>query len=380
MTKNRISLFVHNLQENPIVRAAPIGLALERLGFEVEVLGLLHSGQTVYAPYAEAFEYKTSSRIWDLAKMATGDVMYSFKPLMTTLLPSMIAARFGIQKPVLLDIEDDDLGVCERSTLNRIYRLFRSGLHSPKRFLRSSTHLLTNFCEAVTVSTSSLQKFYGGTKLLHGPNEEEFDPSRSEFEKGKMRDFFDLPQKEVLVLFAGKPHVHKGVFEIIDAVEKTNTILVLAGDSQDPTFVEAKKRLGARCILLGFIDNQKMPNLLAAVDIVPVPQRDVAYARAQLPAKLIEAMAMGKSVIVSDVGDLTILVNDESDDRRGWLVRPNNANDLAEAIKNIVANPIEAKKANENARAFFVENASVSANAKVLESIFRSQIRLKRFL
>src|SRR4051794_41942648 len=46
----RVTLFVHDLAGNAVVRAAPLAAALAR-GHEVEVVGLLLSGDEVYAPY-----------------------------------------------------------------------------------------------------------------------------------------------------------------------------------------------------------------------------------------------------------------------------------------------------------------------------------------
>lgn len=371
---------MHNLAGNPIVRAAPIGLALKKLGFEIEVLGVIADDQKVYAPYADTFEYKTASRIRDLPKLATGNVIYAFKPLSSTLLPAMIAARFGALKPILLDVEDDDLRVCELSRVQRMVEILSSAIRSPKSVGHALTHVSRICCEAVTVSSTLLQKYYGGTKVLHGPDEKLFDPTRPELKQGEARRFFGLPENQLLVLFAGRPHAYKGMQEITEAVARTNSSLVLAGDREDPFFLTAKEKLGDKCVLIGLVDNQQMPRLLSAVDVVPVPQHDVAYTQAQLPAKLIEAMAMGKSVIVSDVGDLPVLIGINSSDVRGWVVRPNDSQGLADAIEAIGSSRSLVDQRNKNARTFYEQHASVSANAEVLRRIFNSNKRLRRFL
>mgnify|MGYP001548005605 FL=1 len=55
----KVSLFVHELSGNPIVRAYPIAKAIEYLGHEVEVLGLTYNTDKIYEPYKNEFEYKT---------------------------------------------------------------------------------------------------------------------------------------------------------------------------------------------------------------------------------------------------------------------------------------------------------------------------------
>jgi glycosyltransferase involved in cell wall biosynthesis len=128
------------------------------------------------------------------------------------------------------------------------------------------------------------------------------------------------------------------------------------------------------------VDNEKMPRLLQAVDVVPVPQRDVAYARAQLPAKLIEAMAMGKAIICSRVGDLPHLILGDQNKPRGWIIPPDDAQSLARAILEISQNSIESRIRSRNARDFFVENASVSRNTEIFREMFQKNRSLRKFL
>jgi glycosyltransferase involved in cell wall biosynthesis len=383
----RISLFVHDLHSNPIVRAAPIGLALKRLGFNVEVLGLVPRGKSVYPPYAHLFEYKTIevrgrvvSHSRELANLASGDLFYAFKPLRTTLLPASIASSVGLRGPLLLDIEDDDLRVCEANLMTRAVRTAMMILRNPLDGIDSVTHQLRRFCHATTVSSRSLKRFYGGTQILHGPDELRFNPDLLESNTNLERDLFGLPHNKFLVLFAGGPSFHKGFDLIVDAVYRTSVHLVLAGNAECSDFRKAKDILGDRCHLLGLVDNEKMPRLLQAVDVVPVPQRDVAYARAQLPAKLIEAMAMGKAIICSRVGDLPHLILGDQNKPRGWIIPPDDAQSLARAILEISQNSIESRIRSRNARDFFVENASVSRNTEIFREMFQKNRSLRKFL
>jgi glycosyltransferase involved in cell wall biosynthesis len=381
INKPRVNLIVHNLCSNPIVRAAPIGLALQRLGFEVEVLGVLADGEKIYGPYADMFDFKTTNRARDVSNLVNGDLIYAFKPLYSTLLPAMISSSYGKRLPVLMDVEDDGCHVCESGTVLRFGRAVKNVCLKPKNTLvQLYTHRLRLRCESVTVSSTALQNFYGGTKLLHGPDEKKFDPARKDLQKQAMRVELKLPADKLLVLFAGKPLPHKGFDELVEAVLQTDCVLVLAGTPTNSDFQSAKAILGDRCELVGLIDNADMPKLLSAVDIVPVPQHDVAYARAQLPAKLIEAMSMGKAVIVTDVGDLPSLVGAETEAVGGWVVRPSDARDLAATLQSIQNSPDLRRERSKNARKLFLENASVKVNTNRLRTIFESNRRLQKFL
>ena len=112
----RVTLLVHDLAGNAVVRAAPLAAALAR-DHAVEVVGLLLSGDAVYAPYRHRVPARTIrcgsslpavlAAAPKLARLATGDLLYACKPLPSTLLPALLAARRG-GRPVLLDVEDDE--------------------------------------------------------------------------------------------------------------------------------------------------------------------------------------------------------------------------------------------------------------------------------
>jgi glycosyltransferase involved in cell wall biosynthesis len=119
------------------------------------------------------------------------------------------------------------------------------------------------------------------------------------------------------------PHPHKGLTELIAALNQESCSfmhLELAGTSDAQLFKDAKRVLGNRCPLLGMVDNGAMHSLLSTVDIVPVLQHDTAIARAQLPAKAVEAMSAGRAVIATAVGDLPELLGAGTSAPRGWIV------------------------------------------------------------
>ncbi len=69
-------------------------------------------------------------------------------------------------------------------------------------------------------------------------------------------------------------------------------------------------------------------------------------------------MAMAKPVVVSRVSDLAFIVGENERDPRGWVIEPENTDQLANVFKYIHANPGEARKRGNAARRYFMENAS----------------------
>ncbi|MHB1170114.1 MAG: glycosyltransferase family protein, partial [Longimicrobiales bacterium] len=223
----RVSFFVHDLASNPIVRAYPIALAFQRLGWEVEVLGFRYDDQPVYAPYSRAFRYVTlptrgavrtvlRDARW-LAQQATGDLVYGFKPLVTSYYPALLASGMGRQRPLLLDVEDDELVNRAQGLLQNLRRhVFGGWSHVDALKYRLLLHPFTRKAAAVTVSSSRLRARHPGVVLLHGPDESMYDPAS--FDARASRIAFGLPQDVPTALFAGVPHPHKGLRDVVDAV------------------------------------------------------------------------------------------------------------------------------------------------------------------
>lgn len=364
-----VTLFVHDLAGNPIVRASPLAQALEG-DFRVEVVGLLLSGDEVYAPFRGRYAFRVLrcapslpavlAAAPRLARLATGDVLYACKPLLSTLFPAVLAARRE-PRPLLLDVEDDEWAARSVDTPAPGVRGVLQRLADTHRLAARLAHPLTRRATAVTVSTRALQRRHGGTIIRHGPDAAVFDPARAELgAREALRRGFGFPAGRHVAVFAGRPRPQKGWATLLDALSLPGAAgwdLALAGPDGDAQRAAAE-RLGGRFHALGLIGNERMPALLAAADAVPVPQRDEPFTRGQLPAKALEAMAMGVPVVASRVGDLPEILGQGE---RGWLVPPGDARALAAAFAAIAADPAEAARRAAAARRWFVDEASVEA-------------------
>lgn len=369
----RVSFFVHDLAGNPIVRAAALARAVQRR-YDVEIIGFLHSGPEVYEPYRDLFVYKTMRvpidtfavirAIPSLAALATGDIVYACKPLMTSFVPALYAARSAGGRPLMLDIEDDEWVTPRVGWPAFLWQdVIKGWRHATAWKFTRALHVAASSVDATTVSTRYLQRRYGGTIVRHGPSEAEYDPGRPEFaDRAACRRRWNLPERAPLALFAGVPRPHKGFQILVDALIRQEALawhVVVAGSPADSDFAAAATVLGPRFHHVGLQPNSRMPDLLAAVDAVPVPQLDVAFARSQLPAKVLDAMAMARPVIASRVGDLPEILG-EGD--RGWLVPPGDSLALAVAMAEVAGRPERAQRCGRAARSWFLDEASQSAN------------------
>src|SRR5205814_1060016 len=132
------------------------------------------------------------------------------------------------------------------------------------------------------------------------------------------------------VLFNGTPRAHKGVRELAEAVGRlpgvTLAVTCRPDDLAGPQWRDLPVR---RVPVVPYTD---MPELLAAADVVAIPQLDTEAGRHQMPIKVFDAMAMGRPIVASAVSDLPdVLVG------CGRLVAPGNVDALAGALDDLLA-------------------------------------------
>lgn len=379
MARLKISFFVHDLASNPIVRAAPLARALAD-HYDVEVLGFLLAGPAVYEPYRDLFEYKTIhcsrnlpsivAALPRLAAMATGDVVYACKPLLTSLGPAVHAARVATHKRLLLDVEDDEWMTLGESWPAFLWRdVIKGWRHATAWKYTRLLHPFTKLVDGTSVASRKLQRRYGGVLVRHGPDERLFDPRGPGLaDVASCRRTFRLPLDRRIALFAGVPQPHKGWDILLAALQRAECgtwDLAVAGPDDHPAFDAAAAALGPRCHRLGPLPRSRMPALLAACDAVPVPQSRTPFAESQVPAKALEAMAMARPVLASRVGDLPEMIGHA----RGWLYEPDEAAGLAGALAEVAADPREAARRGAEARTWFLAEASVAVNRARLASL-----------
>ena len=79
---------------------------------------------------------------------------------------------------------------------------------------------------------------------------------------------------------------------------------------------------------------------LACADVIVVPQKATLFTQwGQTPAKVFDAMAAGKPLVVSDIADTAQIVGEHA-----WLVRPDDAMGIAEAL-DAIAGDVEGAEA-----------------------------------
>ncbi len=383
----KISILTPDLSGNSLGRAYLLAKILQK-HYEVEIIGPMF-GEGIWKPVANdksviynavkiSGRLKPYWQIGELIKKIDGDIIYASKPLFSSFGNGLLKKVLK-KKPLILDIDDWQMGfIREDYSRLSIYRRFIFIASSTLYFYSLGSYWnslinekLINFADEITVSNNFLKEKFGGAIIWHVRNTEIFDPAK--FDKYILREKYQIEKNKKVVMFFGTPRAHKGIEDLIkaiDSIKNSNIILVIVGIDERDQYCRnlaqtAKELLGKRFKGFGLQPFDKVPEFLAMVDIVVIPQRRNLATVGQVPAKVFDAMAMAKPIIATDVSDLAEIL-----DGCGWIVEPGKPEQLAQTIKYVLDNSGEAVEMGRKARQKCIEKYSWDAMEKVLVNMF----------
>jgi glycosyltransferase involved in cell wall biosynthesis len=372
----KVSVLTPDLSHNCLGRAFVLAELLDR-NFEIEIVGPT-LGDGVWSPLEGEYEYKKVDmnkyiyniplKYGKISEKISGDIIYASKPRTTSYGYGLINAA-SKDRPLILDIDDWESGFIYDQTGSHYMAYLKT---SPT--LASVDGLIymrlleaaAPFADGITVSNNFLQNKFGGEIIPHVRDVDKFDPGRYDTES--IRNEFNLPKNRDLILFSGTPRRHKGVDDLIRAVETVDAdvSLLIVGAEDSKYVAELKSLSGNKVIFRGQQPFDTLPKWIAIADIVAIPQKDTPSTRGQLPAKLFDAMAMGKPIISTAVSDIPEIL-----DGCGLVVAPGSYKEIAEAITELLADRHKMAQIGGNARKKCHKKYSYDATAPKIAELVR---------
>jgi len=365
----KITILSHNLSSNAAMRAHRVAVAARHFA-QVTLIGPMESKGPWPAlpsePWIKAVEEKRFPRFFlsllELVDAADGEVLIAAKPHLTSFGAALLAGERR-NVPVILDLDDLDIAFTPREQWPEKPTV--TDLRRPSSTIYLS--LLTRAAPAaaaITVSSTALQKRFGGTLLPHGCLTEMFNPD--EIDRKQARQEFGFTKSTVL--FAGTPRWHKGLKPLAKAVTKVPAaqlaVLCRPEDLAEPQWERFP------LLRVPLVPYHTMPRLLAAADLIAIPQLDAEVSRYQMPMKVYDAMAMAKPIVASAISDLPTLL-----EGCGRLVPPGDVDKLAEAIRELLQNSKEAQILGQRARIRCLENFSMRSISAILEQVISGVLK-----
>jgi glycosyltransferase involved in cell wall biosynthesis len=371
------------------VRPFLLAQALKRLGCQVEILGFTDDLAAPPLPidlvvkrFSQGIYPQFLGAASQLIRQIEGDIIYAYKTKASSFGVGLLARQWR-RRPLVLDIDDwemswhggDQWRYCSQGK-QRYRDLIKSdgALRQPDHpvYLQRMERL-THRADGITLHTQFLKRRFGGVCIPNGKDTDTFDPNAYSYQASRQR--YGLRDYRVL-MFPGAPRPYKGLEDILAALELRDRpdekLVIVGGSPYDDYDQTLRQRWSHRIIQLPRVPHYEMPSVIAAADIVVVPQQDTAAAQAQFPLKLTDGMAMAKPILTTRVGDIPEILADT-----GYLVAPGDVQAMAIQIEQILAHPNVAAEKGRQARQRCVEHYSLDAMATGLSTVISPLLTTK---
>lgn len=178
----------------------------------------------------------------------------------------------------------------------------------------------------------------------------------------------NIQDKENFLLYVGRLSEEKGIDVLLQAFGKTGIPLRIIGDGPLKAQVEEAANEYAHITYLGYQDKPEVIHQLRQARALILPS--ICYENC--PMSVIEALATGTPVIVSNNGGLSEFVHDGYN---GLLTSPGNADSLLEKVKLLSGDDEAFKTLCLNARESYLRHYTPEVNYRMLMNIYDSAIQ-----
>lgn len=282
------------------------------------------------------------------------DVVHVFKPIAYSGLAGVYLSRFS-RRPLVLDTDDWE-GTGGWNDVNPYPALW-------KRLFDWQERWLARHADAVTVVSRTLQTQVWGfgvdpartVYLPNGPDARLRNSVQvSEGHKARIRERLGVGDAPFALYLGHIPH-GTDLDLAVDALASIRdqlpaAQLVIAGTGAGLPGLRARAReagVADRVIFAGWIEHEEAHLYVATAGAIVNPYRDSLINRSKCAGKVIAAMAMGKTVITSRLGENLQYIEDG---RSGLLTEPGDAGDVARALLAVLSDRELAEELGRNAR------------------------------
>lgn len=193
----------------------------------------------------------------------------------------------------------------------------------------------------------------------------------------------DLKPGVPVIGYAGSAVAYEGLELLLEALAQLKRqgeafYFVLVGDGKVmETVKEQARKLGLedRCRFTGRVPFDQVARYLSCMDIMPVPRLSSAVTEMVSALKPLEAMAMAKAVVLSDVSPHKIMAGDNE---RARLFRKDDAADLASTLRQLMHDPAERARLGQAARAWAEQERSWNHVTRVYAEALQGVRQLSR--
>lgn len=281
--------------------------------------------------------YALKKRLQDVVMAERPDVIHVHSPVYNGMAALAVARQAQI--PLVYEVR----ALWEDAAADQ--RRFRPGSLLYRAASSLELHLLRQADAVVTICRGLRD-----VAVLHGVDPAKIFIAPNGVDTGELRPMprdpnlaAELGIKEGLVIgFVGSLFSFEGVEDFLDVIPralatcpKTTFLIVGGGERQEQVARRAAQLAGiARLLYEGAVPHEEIPTYYSLFDCLVYPRRSVRLTEVVTPLKPLEAMAMQKAVIASDVGGHRELIRHGE---TGLLYKAGSADCLLHALSKVAA-------------------------------------------
>ncbi|MBP7507596.1 MAG: glycosyltransferase, exosortase A system-associated [Prolixibacteraceae bacterium] len=312
-------------------------------------------------------------KITEEVKKRKIDLLHAHSPLLC----GWPAYRVGkkLKVPVVYEVRAlwEDAAVDQNKTKKKSLRYFLSRWFETQLFKRVDA--ICTICTGLKIDIE--KRGIDGSKIHIIPNGvdvERFIPHDKDM---KLLKELNLENK-FLIGFIGSFFKFEGLTKLIKAlpflIEHSNNVrLLLVGKGEDEENLKslvAQMRLNDKVVFTGQVPHNQILSYYSIIDILVYPRESSKLTEGVTPLKPLEAMAMKKAIIGSDVGGIKELVTDQE---TGLLFKNDSVDDLVKKVCELIDDSKKSIRLGQTARQFVL-------GEKNWETIINRDIELYKVL
>jgi len=167
----------------------------------------------------------------------------------------------------------------------------------------------------------------------------------------------------------GVDELARAVAELVRRGHDVSLLVVGGGEVEELRRLTRQLELGPRAQVIGAVPHEVVAHYYGLIDGFVVSRPDIRVARLVTPLKPLEAMALGRPLIVSDLPALREIVRPGE---TGLVYQPGDPADLADRCEELIADPARRTRLAEAARRWVVRERSWEAAIAPLATVYET--------
>lgn len=284
--------------------------------------------------------------LWRVTGRQKSQVIYAHWVIPNGLIAACVAALRGL--PFIISLHGSDIFVANR---NRIFKVCARWIFRRAAAVTACSNELKRKAISLGASANTVLLAWGADPQLFHPDQQKIEINKSS----------PTEETPLVISTLGRMVSKKGFDILLSAMpivleNNKNLLLIMGGDGiLKDSLKQQANQLGISEFVSfrGRISWEKVPEFLANSDIFVLPSIKDPHGNLDgLPTVLLEAMSSGCAVVASELGGVSLVIEDG---QNGLLVPPGDIAALADTILYLIINPLKRAMIAQAARQSILE-------------------------